>query len=53
MVAQLNALPFLTALLVRTFMFLGFLVVPSKHPLAPRGDYVSLMYTLDDDADAL
>ena len=38
----------LSAALVRTFMFLGFVAVPPQHPLAPRGDYLSLLYTVDD-----
>ncbi|XP_047735923.1 ornithine decarboxylase antizyme 2 [Hyalella azteca] len=37
------------ACLVRTFMFLGFAVVPPGHPLAPKGEYLSLLYSLDED----
>lgn len=39
------------AALVRTFMFLGFLVVPPNHPMAPGGDYLSLLYTIEEDSD--
>lgn len=37
------------AALVRTFMFLGFVVVHPNHPLSPRGNFLSLLYTVEDD----
>jgi len=35
--------------LVRTFMFLGFKVMPPNHPMAPKGNYLSLLYTVEED----
>lgn len=37
------------ACLVRTFMFLGFAVLAPGHPLAPKGDYLALLYSLDEE----
>lgn len=42
-------------ILVRTFMFLGFRVIPPGHPAAPKGDYICLLYSIveeDDDLDS-
>jgi len=37
--------------MVRTFMFLGFTVLPPGFPKAPPGDFLSLLYTVDDTAE--
>lgn len=34
--------------MARTFMFLGFHPVPANHPGAPRGNYLSLLYSFED-----
>lgn len=39
------------AALIRTFMFLGFSVVPANHPMAPQGNYFSLVYTIEEEND--
>jgi len=40
-----------TKALIRTFMFLGFTLLPPQHPKAPTEDYVSLLYTVEDETD--
>jgi len=38
------------AAMVRTFMFLGFVVVPPNHPSTPaNNDYFTLLYTVDEE----
>jgi len=34
--------------LIRTFMFLGFTLLPPHHPKSPAGDYIALLYTVED-----
>lgn len=42
--------PAVTKALIRTFMFLGFTLLPPKHPKSPPGDFISLLYTVEEDA---
>jgi len=38
-----------TKALIRTFMFLGFTLLPPQHPKSPAGDFISLLYTVEED----
>jgi len=38
-----------TKALIRTFMYLGFELLPPTHPKSPAGDFISLLYTVEED----